>query len=393
MVRHVMQAVYSCLDSTGYDHISGAIPTPLIHRPPAGRILAPDHRHELGPLGPMPAASGTSCKRAGFRGRSLSGQRANAGTVICDERADMLGNDSPLVSNGPRPYGPSTMESQMISTVQKVKAERALIRRFGAGINGYSHSAPGTAEHNGRLHVAFKCRDEESGSWIRYVVTGRTGRLAIIAEHDSGAAYAAASEAADSPRYPAAEAAPVTAEAAPAAEHELGPEPAEAAPVICAGCGAMPDDETGHESWCRAELESMAELAPGRTDAAAFNAACDHVIHEIKLAALDPADLRGVPVPHDMPAEAVYAELQRAELAEAAEHELGPVNPCRDLGLALRDHLDGRPVAEFHDAADGSLAEIDTGRTVESVDVSDAMNPVIYLSDGRRFTVRIIATS
>lgn len=63
----------------------------------------------------------------------------------------------------------------------------------------------------------------------------------------------------------------------------------------------------------------------------------------------------------------------------------------RDLGLAIRDFLEGRDFLEYGYGGDGDLVE--TGKTyqVQFIDVSDANNPRFHLDNGQTFVVRIIA--
>ena len=56
----------------------------------------------------------------------------------------------------------------------------------------------------------------------------------------------------------------------------------------------------------------------------------------------------------------------------------------RDVGLALREALEGKSVSPCDEHRD-------LGNVI-FVDVSDANNPIIHLENGQNFTVRIIAT-
>lgn len=62
----------------------------------------------------------------------------------------------------------------------------------------------------------------------------------------------------------------------------------------------------------------------------------------------------------------------------------------RDLGIAMRDFMEGHP---FHvlKEEDGDLNESDHMRDVQFVDVGDPDNPVFHLDNGQTFTVRIFA--
>lgn len=59
----------------------------------------------------------------------------------------------------------------------------------------------------------------------------------------------------------------------------------------------------------------------------------------------------------------------------------------RDIGLAIRDHIEGKPVWRLE--ADTEIADSD--REVTEVDASDPNNLIVYLENGQTFTVRIIA--
>lgn len=71
--------------------------------------------------------------------------------------------------------------------------------------------------------------------------------------------------------------------------------------------------------------------------------------------------------------------------AEVLHHKALTVT-TRDLGLAIRDFIEGRDFAIFDgDQDSGARVEIDF------VDVSDPHNPVVHLSNGRVFRVSIVA--
>lgn len=80
-------------------------------------------------------------------------------------------------------------------------------------------------------------------------------------------------------------------------------------------------------------------------------------------------------------------EENAAELAhEEAIAEIAKTVQTRDVGLAIRDFLEGNEFAVFHDDDDtGARVEVDF------VDVSDANNPIIHLSNGRLFRCVILA--
>jgi len=59
----------------------------------------------------------------------------------------------------------------------------------------------------------------------------------------------------------------------------------------------------------------------------------------------------------------------------------------RDIGLALRDFLEEMDIFHFDEHGN----ETEHQQTVETVDVSDPHNPVIWLDNGQRFLVHIVA--
>jgi hypothetical protein len=61
----------------------------------------------------------------------------------------------------------------------------------------------------------------------------------------------------------------------------------------------------------------------------------------------------------------------------------------RDLGFAIRDHLENSAVAVFTIVGD----EIHEGERTEIgfVDISDPDNPIVHFPNGQRFQLRIIA--
>lgn len=63
------------------------------------------------------------------------------------------------------------------------------------------------------------------------------------------------------------------------------------------------------------------------------------------------------------------------------------LNP-RDIGFAIRDHLEGHAVTAFVEDKDGDLTE-DGQTTVDFVDISDPDSLIVYVNNGQRFGVRI----
>lgn len=59
----------------------------------------------------------------------------------------------------------------------------------------------------------------------------------------------------------------------------------------------------------------------------------------------------------------------------------------RDIGLNLRDELDGAQITIYEDDK-----AVSRDHFVELIDVSDPHNPKLFLSNGQTFTIRIIAT-
>jgi len=59
----------------------------------------------------------------------------------------------------------------------------------------------------------------------------------------------------------------------------------------------------------------------------------------------------------------------------------------RDLGLAIRDYVEGFSISQFEDDKEIPRADL-----VELVDVSDADNPVLHMESGAIFTIRIVRT-
>ena len=62
----------------------------------------------------------------------------------------------------------------------------------------------------------------------------------------------------------------------------------------------------------------------------------------------------------------------------------------RDLGLAIRDFLEGQEFQIFADDEDGELLHAGDA-SAETVDASDPNNLIVALDNGQTFTVIIIA--
>jgi hypothetical protein len=58
----------------------------------------------------------------------------------------------------------------------------------------------------------------------------------------------------------------------------------------------------------------------------------------------------------------------------------------RDIGLAIRDFLEGSDIHAFTGPDDTQSEDVEE---VDFVDVSDASNPVLFLTNGQEFQVRI----
>jgi hypothetical protein len=63
----------------------------------------------------------------------------------------------------------------------------------------------------------------------------------------------------------------------------------------------------------------------------------------------------------------------------------------RDVGLAIRDFLEGFPISRFTEV-DGELEEIVEADNIVQIDVSDPHNPVAHMESGAQFTIRIVRT-
>lgn len=62
-----------------------------------------------------------------------------------------------------------------------------------------------------------------------------------------------------------------------------------------------------------------------------------------------------------------------------------------DIGLLIRDAIEGKAFHTYLKNESGELVESVYTECVESVDVSDANNSLVHLANGQRFLVRIIA--
>lgn len=66
----------------------------------------------------------------------------------------------------------------------------------------------------------------------------------------------------------------------------------------------------------------------------------------------------------------------------------------RDLGIAIRDFLEGMPFEIFAEGSDHPAKNVNGSivtRAVEFIDVSDPNNPVVQLDNGQLFEIRIFA--
>jgi hypothetical protein len=87
------------------------------------------------------------------------------------------------------------------------------------------------------------------------------------------------------------------------------------------------------------------------------------------------------------------------KVSHAAEDEAEPtpdapppvVMNTRDLGLAIRDFIEGQAISRFTEDAGGELEEHEEAAVVASIDVSDPHNPVVTFENGQTMTIRIIA--
>ena len=61
----------------------------------------------------------------------------------------------------------------------------------------------------------------------------------------------------------------------------------------------------------------------------------------------------------------------------------------KDIGILIRDRIEGDSACA-HDW-DGPSVEVITEHEIDFVDVSDASNPIIHVSNGQKFIIRIIA--
>lgn len=66
----------------------------------------------------------------------------------------------------------------------------------------------------------------------------------------------------------------------------------------------------------------------------------------------------------------------------------------KDIGILIRDRIEGDLVVENDWAKGGSLIELPSKyceHNVDFVDVSDANNPVIHVDNGQKFKIVILA--
>ena len=94
----------------------------------------------------------------------------------------------------------------------------------------------------------------------------------------------------------------------------------------------------------------------------------------------------------------VSSELDSMQ-CEACDREIGPDGfasapveaDTRDIGLAVRDFLEGRMVSIHQDNEDlGTLVPV-ADAAVDAIDASDPNNLIVALDNGQRFTLRVVA--
>jgi hypothetical protein len=84
---------------------------------------------------------------------------------------------------------------------------------------------------------------------------------------------------------------------------------------------------------------------------------------------------------------------------EACDRDIGPdgfaaapvAADTRDIGLAVRDFLEGRPVSIHQENEDGGMLDPVADAAVDAIDASDPNNLIVALDNGQRFTLRVIA--
>ena len=84
---------------------------------------------------------------------------------------------------------------------------------------------------------------------------------------------------------------------------------------------------------------------------------------------------------------------------EACDREIGPDGfdsapveaDTRDIGLAVRDFLEGRTLSIHHDNEDGGTLDPVADAAVDAIDASDPNNLIVALDNGQRFTLRVVA--
>ncbi len=94
----------------------------------------------------------------------------------------------------------------------------------------------------------------------------------------------------------------------------------------------------------------------------------------------------------------VSSELDTMQ-CEACGREIGPDGfdtapveaDTRDVGLAVRDFLEGRTLSIHQENEDeGTLVPV-ADAAVDSIDASDPNNLIVALDNGQRFTLRVVA--
>lgn len=63
----------------------------------------------------------------------------------------------------------------------------------------------------------------------------------------------------------------------------------------------------------------------------------------------------------------------------------------RDIGVALRDHLEEKSIFALRENEAGNLCETPHAFEVTFVDVSDPRNPVIEIDNQQRFKLHIVS--
>ena len=94
----------------------------------------------------------------------------------------------------------------------------------------------------------------------------------------------------------------------------------------------------------------------------------------------------------------VSSELDTMQ-CEACGREIGPDGfdtapveaDTRDIGLAVRDFLEGRTLSIHRDNEDGGMLDPVADAAVDAIDASDPNNLIVVLDNGQRFTLRVVA--